>query len=169
MLDAIIIEPTLYGILRSTCEDNGICVQVCENLLKDGELREDIIKILKIDEYYCSTKMHNPPPSIDCLIIIKTGENQFGLTLVELKNVSSAKDLQPRKIRPKFDTTINHFLSTDFADIFLNEQYKISYFRLWLVTNPYNWPTMAKEQYQKLYYFLQKLPWLIVNVQKNFG
>ena len=117
--------------------------------LDNGALREDIIKILKVDKYYCSSRIHNPPRSIDCLIIIKTGENQFGLTLIELKNVSNARDLQPKDIRPKFDTTINDFLSLRFSEIFLNNHYQISYFRLWLVTDPYHWPPMSIEQYKK--------------------
>ncbi len=150
MLDAIIMEPELFSILRSACKDNEICVKVCENLQdENGDLREDLIQILKVDEYFNSKWMHNPPPSIDCLIIVKTGHNQFGLTLVELKNVSSAKMLKPKDIRPKFDTTIKHFLSEIFAPIFLNTDYSIAYFRLWLVTNPYRWPPMTEEQYRK--------------------
>ncbi len=143
MLDRIITHPELFGILRPTCEENDISVQVCEELLDNGELREDLIRILKVDKYYNSSRMHNPPPSLDCLIVIKTGDFEFGLTLIELKNVSSAKDLQPRKIRPKFDTTINDFLSKKFADIFMDSQFHISYFRLWLVTNPYQWPPLS--------------------------
>jgi hypothetical protein len=88
MFDKIITHPDLFGILRNTCEENGICVQVCDDLLDNGELREDLIKILKIDDYFKSSRIHNPPSSIDCLIVIKTGDYEFGLTLVELKNVS---------------------------------------------------------------------------------
>nr|VFK36529.1 MAG: hypothetical protein BECKSD772F_GA0070984_100260 [Candidatus Kentron sp. SD]VFK39246.1 MAG: hypothetical protein BECKSD772E_GA0070983_100258 [Candidatus Kentron sp. SD]VFK77842.1 MAG: hypothetical protein BECKSD772D_GA0070982_100256 [Candidatus Kentron sp. SD] len=39
------------------------------------------------------------------------------------------------KIKPKFDGTIRKFLLKDFADIFMNPDYTISDFRLWLVTN----------------------------------
>lgn len=149
MIDKIITEPNLFALLRPICEENCIGIQVCEQLLNNGELRHDLITILKIDEYYSSKKMHNPPPAIDCLVIVKSENGKFGLTLIELKNVSSAKDLQPSKIRPKFDTTINNFLSVVFKNIFLCSKFEISYFRLWLVTNPYRWPPMSPEQYAK--------------------
>ena len=152
MLDAIITEHDLFGITRSGCHENDICIHICEELLdNDGNIKEELIKILKIDEYYSSKKMKDKTPkSIDCLIVMKTGEKQFGLTLVELKNVSGSRDLHPRKIRPKFDTTINDFLSGKFSHIFLNEQYNISHFRLWLVTNPYRWPpNLSEDEYRK--------------------
>lgn len=149
MIDAVVSNPELFSLLRATCDDNNICVQICDDLLEGGSLREEVIKIIKIDEYYNSTKMHNPPPSIDCLIIIKTGENQFGLTLIELKNVSSAKYIKPSLIRPKFDTTIQDFLSSRFAEVFMNPLYQIAYFELWLVTNPYRWPPLSEDQYHK--------------------
>jgi hypothetical protein len=149
MFDAIITEPDLFPILRETCEENNICVKICDDLMENGELKENLIKILKVDGYYNSKNMHNPPPSIDCLIIIKTGENKFGLTLIELKNVSSPKGLNRKNIRSKFNTAINDFLSQLFSNIFLNDDYEISYFRLWLVTNPYRWPPMSEEQFSK--------------------
>nr|VFK44161.1 MAG: hypothetical protein BECKSD772F_GA0070984_11702 [Candidatus Kentron sp. SD]VFK49545.1 MAG: hypothetical protein BECKSD772E_GA0070983_11894 [Candidatus Kentron sp. SD] len=112
MLDKITNHPKLSGLLRQSCEENDIGVRICDELLDNGQLREDAIRILKVDAYY-SRNRHNPPPAIDCLIIIKTGEGAFGLTLVELKNISPTRkaDLKPRAIRPKFDTVIRDFLS----------------------------------------------------------
>ncbi len=66
MFDKIITHPDLFGILRNTCEDSGICVQVCDDLLDNDELQENLIKILKIDDYFNSSRTHNPPPSIGC-------------------------------------------------------------------------------------------------------
>ncbi len=132
MLDAIIKDDDLFQIIRLDCNENGICIQICDKLLNNsGNLIEGLIKILKIDAYYSSKRMREETPkSIDCLIITKTGEKQFGLKLVELKNVSNAKNLRPNKIRQKFETTINEFLSKKFSHIFLNELYNISHFRL---------------------------------------
>ncbi len=149
MLNKIIEEPNLFALHRSACEENGICIRVCDKLLDNGELRHDLITILKVDAYYCSKHMHNPPPAIDCLVVVKSEDAAFGLTLVELRNVSSARGIHPREIRPKFDTTINDFLSVKFANIFLCNDFEISHFQLWLVTNPYNWPPLSEEQYLK--------------------
>nr|VFJ45299.1 MAG: hypothetical protein BECKFM1743A_GA0114220_100224 [Candidatus Kentron sp. FM]VFJ63058.1 MAG: hypothetical protein BECKFM1743C_GA0114222_103334 [Candidatus Kentron sp. FM]VFK05823.1 MAG: hypothetical protein BECKFM1743B_GA0114221_100058 [Candidatus Kentron sp. FM] len=151
MLDRITNHPELFGLLRQSCEENGIGVRICDEFMDNGQLREDTVRILKVDAYYSSRNMHSPPPAIDCLIIIETGEGAFGLTLVELKNISSTRkaDLKPRAIRPKFDTVIEDFLSKEFADIFLDNHIRISHFRLWLVTNPYRWPPMSEEAYRK--------------------
>nr|VFJ78114.1 MAG: hypothetical protein BECKFW1821C_GA0114237_11672 [Candidatus Kentron sp. FW] len=151
MLDKITNHPELFGLLRQRCQENDIGVRICDELMDNGQLREGAIRILEVDAYYHSKNMHNPPPAIDCLIIIKTGEAQFGLTLVELKNVSSGRkaDLKPRAIRPKFDTVIQDFLSEEFAPIFLDENIRISHLRLWLVTDPYRWPPMSEEEYRK--------------------
>nr|VFK40471.1 MAG: hypothetical protein BECKTC1821E_GA0114239_100762 [Candidatus Kentron sp. TC] len=150
MFDEIINCPELSGLLRQTCEENDVCVTVCDELIgDDGLLRHDLINILKVDKYYSSSKMHNPPASIDCLIIIKTGDREFGLTLVELKGVSDARGLIPRKIKPKFDTTVCEFLSGRFTDIFERSDFTISYFHLWLVTDPYKWLSMSEGEYRK--------------------
>lgn len=81
MLDKITNHPELFGISRQSCEENDIGVRICDELMDNGQLREDAIRILKMDAYYSSKNKHNPPPAIDCLIIIKTGEGAFGLTL----------------------------------------------------------------------------------------
>nr|VFK38050.1 MAG: hypothetical protein BECKTC1821D_GA0114238_100332 [Candidatus Kentron sp. TC] len=151
MLNEITNHPKLFGLLRQSCEEEGIGVRICDGLMENGQLREDAVRILEIDAYYSSKDMPNPPPAIDCLIVIETGKDAFGLTLVELKNVSPTRkaDLKPRAIRPKFDTVIERFLSREFADIFLDEGVRISHLRLWLVTNPYRWPPMPEEAYRK--------------------
>lgn len=149
MINRILETEELFQITRSTCEENGICVNICDNLMIDDQLDSSKIIILKIDKYYNSSLMHNPPPSVDCLVIIKYGENEFGLTLVELKNVSNARDIRPNTIRPKFVTVLDDFLTIRFSSIFSEHAYNLSYLKLWLVTNPYKWPVMTNEQYEK--------------------
>nr|VFJ91353.1 MAG: hypothetical protein BECKLFY1418A_GA0070994_101528 [Candidatus Kentron sp. LFY] len=138
MLNKIANCPDLDLLRRNTCEENDIRVTICDELMENGALRRDLIAILKIDAYYSTSRMPEPPKSIDCLIIIKTGEREFGLTLVELKKAPGsgrARQLKPGRIKPKFDNTIKQFLSGEFAHIFMNSAYTISDFRLWLVTN----------------------------------
>nr|VFJ59628.1 MAG: hypothetical protein BECKDK2373B_GA0170837_108419 [Candidatus Kentron sp. DK] len=151
MLDEITNHLELSGLLRPRCKENDVCVTVCDELLENGLLRHDLIAILKIDAYFSSKRIHNPSQSIDCLIIIKTGEREFGLTLVELRKAPTsgrARRLKSGVIKPKFDNTIAGFLSNGFADIFMNPDFTISYFRLWVVSNRYG-SSLSSEQERK--------------------
>lgn len=76
MFNDIITDQDLFGIIRSNCNENNICIHVCDKLLDDnGNTKDELIKILKIDAYYSSKRMlKETPKSIDCLIILKTGE-----------------------------------------------------------------------------------------------
>nr|VFJ77860.1 MAG: hypothetical protein BECKFW1821C_GA0114237_114211 [Candidatus Kentron sp. FW] len=135
MLNKIADHPELYALLRQSCEKNDVCVTVCDELMENGDLRCDLINILKMDAYFSSKRIPDPPLSIDCLIIIKTGERAFGLTLVEPGKAKRGERLRLHEIKPKFDETISKFLLKDFANIFMNPDYTISYFRLWVVSN----------------------------------
>lgn len=148
MFDEIRNHPDLADFRCRTCEENNVAVKVCDELTDNGELRQDLIDILKIDAYY-NNRVHQPDPSIDCLIVIKTGHREFGLTLVELKNVSHRRHLGIHRIGKKFKTTIQDFLSNRFADIFTSIDFTLSYFRLWLVTNPGILPPMPSEKHRK--------------------
>jgi len=90
MFDAILDNPELWSLCRSTCFENEIGIDFCEKLTKDLEtgLFEKIM-ILKIDAYYHPSKMAKPPRSIDCLIIVKCIDACYELYLVELRNVVS--------------------------------------------------------------------------------
>ena len=147
MFDQIYQHDDLRGISEGSCEENTICIGFC-NLLKNGdEIDDEKVKILKIDKYYQSKKMHNPPPSIDCLIIVSLGNNKFDFYLIELRKVKGTKRLEPNDIVPKFETTVERFLTNDFADIFLSPNIAINQFKLWLVSN-YG-KSLTEEQYKK--------------------
>jgi len=58
------------------------------------QLHEDKFIVLKIDSYYNSLGLPKPPPSVDCLIIVKCDTNIcYDFYLVELKNIGSPKHL----------------------------------------------------------------------------
>ena len=147
MIKEIVSDPTLFSLIKQECSENGICVEICSDLMRDDDINDDLMSILKIDDYYNSRVMHSPPPSVDCLIVVKKDDTNYGLVLIELRNVKSVDSVKPKMIRPKFDTAVNVFLKTDFSHIFENERFGISFFKLWLVTNPYRWPAMSKEVY----------------------
>lgn len=112
MFDTILTTLELFSIRRETCEENNIGIELSNLLLKTNNFI-----ILKIDAYYHSKRMHNPPPAIDCLIIVKcTTTKCYDFYLIELKNV---KKFDPKKIISKFHTAIN-FIEKEFAKIFNN-------------------------------------------------
>ena len=63
------------------------------------EVDDKKVIILKIDSYYSSSRMHDPPPAIDCLIIVSLGENRFDFYLVELRDVTVTKLVRPDDIQ----------------------------------------------------------------------
>jgi hypothetical protein len=139
----------LFGILRGCCEENSICVGFCDELQADGEINEEKVKILKIDAYYSSMRMHNPPPSIDCLIIVKDGSDLYKIYLVELRDVNGMGLIRPDDIVRKFSTVTNRFLSQDFASIFMDERFNIREFKMWLITDPFKPLNLTEEQFRK--------------------
>ena len=149
MFEQIDQHPDLYGILRGACEENKLCIAFCHLLKCDGEIDDNKIRILKIDSYYNSSRMHNPPPSIDCLIIISLGNNKFDFYLVELRDVAMTQLVRPDDIVPKFKTTVERFLHKDFSEIFLSSEIAINRFKLWLVTDPFHAASLTEEQYKK--------------------
>ncbi len=125
MIDAICENSDLFNILRGTCEEEGVKVTVCPELLIDGETDDSKILILKIDSYYNTQNFAKPPKSIDCLIVIDNKKNRFSLDLVELKSTKYLKRIKFRDIHTKFKTTIENFMKDDFKSIFLSEKYNV--------------------------------------------
>jgi len=147
MFEAILNDPELFALHREACEENEICIEFADRLTDDKYI------ILKIDAYYSSSKMHNPPPSIDCLIIVKCDTNAcYDFYLVELKNIKSTKGFDIKNLKQKFTTVIEDFLKTRFADIFLNPKYCINEFKLYFISDACRLKKRAnisEEQYRK--------------------
>ena len=148
MFDEIYNDPLLFNLIRELCDENDICVEVSDQISNDDYL------VLKIDQYYSSRNMHNPPPSVDCLIIVKCDENEcFDIYLVELKNIKSTKGFEVKNIKEKFQTTIDDFMSERFSHIFLNEDYCINILRMYFVSDACrikkNNPNITEDQYRK--------------------
>lgn len=146
MFNKIYNNRTLFGIISSACSENGIEVSLCKELEYESDER---LIILKTDAYYSTTVMTNPPPSVDCLVLIKckNNSNKYSLNLVELRNINSPKGFDKENIKKKFETVINDFLNDKFKDIFLNEEYYD--FNCYFVTNPYNLGGMSDDEYSK--------------------
>ena len=145
MFNKIYNNPNLASIISSYCDENDIEICLDESLESNSD---DKLLILKIDDYYSSKKIHNPPPAIDCLILVKCDSGEcYDIYLVELKNIKSPKAFSKENIVEKFKTTINKFLNDEYTDIFLKENY--CDFNCYFVTNPYGCQNITQEEYDK--------------------
>jgi hypothetical protein len=165
MFDAILSHPDLWSLCRSSCFENQIGIDFSEKLtesLENGRFEQ--IMILKIDAYYHPSKMAKPPPSIDCLIIVKCVNACYEFYLVELRNVVSPKGLKKAEMNEKFRTTIEDFLTNRFQQIFMDKNYCINKFELYCVTDAYRLKNLKKEQYQKRISVLEKELLLLQNI-----
>jgi len=116
MFKKIYNSPDLFKIVSTYCSENN--AEIC---LSDGlDLHsDDKLLILKTDAYYSSKNMHNPPPSIDCLILVKCDKcDGYDLHLVELRDINSQNGFNKENIVSKFKTIIDNFLQVQFKDIF---------------------------------------------------
>jgi len=113
MFETILSNSDLFALCRATCEENEARIAFDDKLIEDNYI------VLKIDAYYSSSRIHNPLPAIDCLIIVKCETNDcYDFYLVELRDIKSSKGFEIEKIKQKFATTINDFLNDKFKAIF---------------------------------------------------
>ena len=119
MFDNIRKHKILAGIECHDCCENNAAVEFCETfLLNDGYLNYEKVLLLKPDSYYHSSRIHNPPPSPDCLILLCTDQQEKRkLYLIELKDVKDTTELKYEIIVEKFQTMINKFFP-EFITIF---------------------------------------------------
>jgi hypothetical protein len=104
--------------------------------------------ILKMDDYYSSRRMHNPPPSIDCLIITKCNDGSYSFYLVELRDVSGTALIKPKEIVPKFETIVHDFFVNKFPDVFISDDVNINKVHMWVVTNALGTEQLTEEEYR---------------------
>lgn len=126
MINKIKSDKTLSQFIVEKCCENDICVTLDENIGKDSYV------IIKVDDYYNSLNLAKTPPSIDCLIINKCIKSGYGLTLVELKNITTSQSFCNDNMRQKFETTLYDFIKDKFKKV-LDLDYKKT--KLFFVTN----------------------------------
>jgi hypothetical protein len=155
MFSELMSHPDLYGIVRSSCWENNVGIVFSEDLLSDdGYPLHDRVLVLKLDEYYSSQRMHNPPPSVDCLVLVRCLEGDaYNLFLVELRNTKLTTSVRARDIKKKFDTAVFDFIKNRFQDIFLSDRFHIAKIELFLVTDPLRLvqKNISEEEARKLY------------------
>ncbi|MFA8393779.1 hypothetical protein ACEPUD_27095 [Burkholderia ubonensis] len=136
MHDKFIDHEELHGLLRGTVEENDIGVTFAPNLLLNGEVNDDLILIFKVDSYYNSTQMNNPPKSVDYFVVVRCEHNHgYDAYIIELRNVGDTSGVKPREIRKKFETVFQDFFvkfSNEFDEILSN----LNSLKLYLITDP---------------------------------
>ena len=141
-------DANLLPIIRSYCSENNVEVCLSKGL---EDTADDKLLILKIDAYYSSENgMHNPPASVDCLMLVKCDTNDcYDMYIIELRDINSPNGFDKKNIVEKFTTTINEFLSVKFKNIFYNDMYCFNSFKCYFVTDPYGCSGMTQEQYDE--------------------
>lgn len=132
MLDKIYKTEALLPFLKKECYENEVGISL------DKGINEDDYVVIKVDDYYNSLNLgKDTPPSPDCLIIRKCEHTGYGLTIVELKNIQTAKGFNVNNMIGKFNTCINDFIMIRFKDLLFKEYVDI---KLYFVSkiNPYN-------------------------------
>lgn len=149
IIDLIRNNSDLCGLSREGCSEHAVSVQIDDKLLIDGFVNHEKIIILKMDAYYHSDHMHNPPPSIDCLVIVRCDDGKYNFYLIELRDCKRTKRIRPREIKGKFVTIIDDFIGKRYEDIFVNCFKDVAVVNLWVVTDPLKTCGLSDEEYEK--------------------
>lgn len=145
LFEKIYQNSDLFSMVRSYCDENSIEVCLSPNL--EAKSHEKLL-ILKPDDYYSSQNIHNPPPAIDCIMVVKCDESEcYDMYLVELRNTKSSQGFEIKNIEAKFRTIVDDFLLNKFVDIFGEENY--CKLKCYFVSDPYSCNGMSDEEYQK--------------------
>lgn len=126
MIRRILNHDILSNFVEQTCCENGVCVNFAD------DVDQNDVVIIKVDNYYNSLNLNDTPPSIDCLIIRRCIGGGYGLTLIELKNITSGQSFDLENLKGKFHTTIYDFIKGRFREI-LDVHY--NEVKLYFVTN----------------------------------
>ncbi len=123
LLNQLKQEATITDFFRPECEDEGICIEV------DEDIDENSILIIKPDDYYNSLNLDKTPASVDCLIIQYCESGIYKIYLIELKNFKNARQIDNKNLIEKYRTTLFDFISDRYRHIFNEFEFKTY---LWL-------------------------------------
>lgn len=139
MIEKILGDADLFWAVRRDCCENGVGVSFADDLKTAlDDLDDSRVVIVKVDHLYSTTRMHNPPKAIDCLIIVKCcTEDKYDVYLIELRNVSKPRYAHPREISEKFATVINDMFNVTYREVFSELEHKVRSLKCYLVTDPY--------------------------------
>lgn len=89
----------LSQLRASPVTRNILCDECSENAFK-ADLNPVInpidYVIIKVDSYYNSLPMEERIPAPDCLIVVRCGEGEYSIYVVELKDISGLRGFETR-------------------------------------------------------------------------
>ena len=130
LTEALRQDPRLLDYLKTTCAERGMSITL------DPRLTPADVVVLAPDVYY-NTERPNPPPSPDCLVVVRCADGSYTVYIVELKDIESPAGFSIENMRAKFDTALHDFMSGVLGHYFNDPAYSLRRVRLYFVTAPY--------------------------------
>ena len=133
MLEKIKANEQLSRFLTLDLLENGVGVIINEEMPQDSYVAIDI------DEYYHHIGLETIPAIADILLVAQkiSQKKQHHIYIVEMKNIKSPRSFNVRNIYEKFHTAVEDFMKAKYADIFMDENYKVERFRLFFVSDAF--------------------------------
>jgi len=131
MLDKIKTNEQLIQFLTSDLLENEIGVIINEDMPQDSYVAIDI------DEYYHHIGLKTIPAIADILLVAQrlSQKEQHHIYIVEMKNIRKPQHFNVKNIYEKFHTAIEDFMKAKYADIFMDDNYKVERFKLFFVSD----------------------------------
>lgn len=139
MIEKIYLDQDLFALIRQDCKENDVGATFAQELINEyGDLKDDRIIILKLDAFYSSSNMPNPPPSPDYLVIVRCCDNSLDGYIIELRDTTQTAAVRAKEIVKKFKTIAEDFFGKRYKSIFIKDNGSIIFrsLKLYLVTDP---------------------------------
>ncbi len=115
-------DPILSHFICDNCSENDISVTF------DQRINKEEYVIIKVDDYYNSLNRERPPPSPDCLIVLKCNDIEYSLSIVELKAIKNSQGFTFDNMIGKFETCVYDFIEHKFSELLFIDYKRIKLF-----------------------------------------
>jgi hypothetical protein len=132
MINKIKTNAALCKFLTNNLLENDVGVIINDDMPQDSYVA------INIDKYYHNISLKTPAIA-DMLLVSQriSKKEQHHIYIVEMKNIDSPRGFKIKNIYEKFYTAIEDFMKIKFADIFMDEKYKVERFKLFFVSDAY--------------------------------
>jgi hypothetical protein len=109
-------------------------------IIINEDMPQDSFVVIDIDKYYHHIGLKNIPAIADLLLVAQklSKKELYHIYIIEMKNINSPQRFKIKNIYDKFYTAIEDFMKIKYADIFMDEKYKIERFKLFFVSDAYS-------------------------------
>lgn len=133
MLNKIKSKGELTRFITSNVLENEVGVII------STEMPQDSYVAIDIDEYYHQIGLTKIPAIADIILVAQklSQKELHHIYIVEMKNIRKPQYFSVKNVYEKFYTVIEDFMKTRYADIFMDENYKVEQFKLFFVSDAY--------------------------------